>query len=158
MRATAKITHHATKPIEQIQKMLSIENLPETDMPQGNMRYCHHLSADGSKVAKLIGGEPSGFKLYPAGGYLQWHTNSDNEGYRVYLSYVEQEGCWFRFVKDGQAITLPDFPGWNIRTFYVQKKTPLWHCVYAAAERYSFGFNCKQLNDELKQFLITCVV
>src|SRR5438309_1339184 len=106
MKNTAKITHFGSNSLtsEQVQDMLSIQNLPQSDVAQGNTRYYHNLKADTKIVAELVDGCPSGSKLYPTGGFLQWHTNSNNEGFRVYLSYVNEAGAWFRFVKNGQEI------------------------------------------------------
>ncbi len=156
MKASAQVVSYGVSSLtpEEVQKLLSLESLPDKDVKQGSHRYCHGLKAKTDAVAEYLGGRSSGNKMYPPGGYLQWHTNSNDPGIRVYCVFATGEGSWFRYIKDGNAITLTDQPGWNIRAFSITKKNPLWHCVYAATDRYSFGFNCKSLRDDLQSYFI----
>jgi len=158
MRLSAKVNATGSNGFtpEEIQTLLSKENLPEKDVTHGEYRYCHSLIANTKEVATYLGGYSSGNKLYPPGGYLQWHTNSNDIGIRVYCVYATGNGCWFRYInKQKEMVTLQDLQGWNIRAFPITRKAPLWHCVYAGSERYSFGFNCKELKNELIQYMIT---
>ena len=157
MRLSAKVNPNGLNRLlpENVQVLLSLESLPKENVNHGEYRYCHGLVADTKEVAAYLGGRPSGSKLYPPGGYLQWHTNANDVGIRVYCVYATGDGCWFRYVnKNGEMVTLPDVQGWNVRAFPITRKAPLWHCVYAGSERYSFGFNCKSFSEELKQYLV----
>jgi hypothetical protein len=156
MLASAKIIYNGacTLTPEEIIDSLSIKNLPKIDSPQGSKRYCHGLIADTKEMVEYLSGRSSGCKFYPPGGFLQWHTNSNDPGFRVYFVFVKEVGSFFRYAHKGQEITLPDEPGWNIRAFPISRKALLWHCVYAARDRYSFGFNCQKLKPELEQYLL----
>ena len=82
----------------------------------------------------------SGRHVYPAGGHLGWHTNSNSPGNRIYLSYVDKPNkSFFRYVSNDQEITSYDKKGWNMREFMIGE-TPLWHCVYTKTVRLSLGF------------------
>lgn len=89
---------------------------------------------------------PSGRFLYPVGGYMGWHTNSNCPGTRVYLTYSPQEmGSYFKYVdnKTGDIVTSWDYKGWTIRIFDIPHNSLeyLWHCVYAPnTQRISFGY------------------
>jgi len=158
MRKSAKVNLEGVNKLQpdEVQKLLSLEGMPNKDVAHGEYRYCHNLVADTKEVAEYLGGRPSGSKLYPLGGYLQWHTNSNDIGIRVYCVYATGEGCWFRYMnRQGEIVTLVDSVGWNVRAFPITRKAPLWHCVYAGSERYSFGFNCKNFKDDLKKYLIS---
>ena len=83
----------------------------------------------------------SGRNIYPPGGHLGWHTNSNHPGKRIYLTHVEEGNkSFFRYIKDRQQITSYDKPGWNMREFEIDDN-PLWHCVYTDVERLSIGFS-----------------
>lgn len=84
-----------------------------------------------------------GFFIYPEGGYMGWHTNSNTPGKRIYLSHVEEgDKSFFRCISNGEKITSYDRPGWNMREFDVGLgNDPLWHCVNAEkTSRISLGF------------------
>lgn len=83
----------------------------------------------------------SGFFLYPDGGYMGWHTNSDAPCTRVYITHVEEgDKSFFRYRDDGEYVTTWDKAGWNLRQFEVTHENPLWHCVYSEVPRLSIGF------------------
>ncbi len=82
----------------------------------------------------------SGRNIYPPGGHLGWHTNSNHPGKRIYITHVEEsDKSFFRYIQDGREITSYDKKGWNMREFEVDDN-PLWHCVYTDIERLSIGF------------------
>lgn len=96
--------------------------------------------------------EPRGHFLYPKGGYMGWHTNSDMPGIRVYATYTQTPNAsYFKYVDrwssdTPQIVTDWDEPGWTIRMFdpYGVSHKYLWHCVNAIdAPRISFGFKFK---------------
>lgn len=85
---------------------------------------------------------PSGHFLYPPGGFMGWHTNSDFPSLRVYITYVKETNkSGFKYVNDnGNIITDLDDNTITIREFLIDTATPFWHCVYSDTMRYSFGF------------------
>jgi hypothetical protein len=83
----------------------------------------------------------SGSFHYPPKGFMGWHTNSNMEGWRVYASFAtEDDKSFFRYAKGKVVYTEYEKKGWNFRAFQVKKNDLYWHCVYADADRYSFGF------------------
>lgn len=98
----------------------------------------------GKKIAMV-----RGTLLYPPGGYVGWHTNSDITGTRVYIVYSNQNHCsYFKYVDDNnQIITSWDRKGWTVRLFEIpsNRKQPYWHCIESlTAHRVSFGFMLKE--------------
>lgn len=157
MKASAKVLGYGLCPAlqpSQIDELLSYSNIPAKDNIQGRYRYCHNISAETKEVADYVGGRSSGSKLYPPGGFLDWHTNSSDTGFRIYFTHVEEDGGWFRYFINGKETTLVDKPGWNIRAFHISKTDLFWHCVFTKVTRYSFGFNCNQLKDEFSVYRI----
>lgn len=79
---------------------------------------------------------------YPKGGFIGWHTNETNIGWRLYISYCEEPGnSYFRYrhPETHEIITSYD-EEWMFRIFKITKSNPLWHCVYSNTNRYSIGF------------------
>jgi hypothetical protein len=84
----------------------------------------------------------SGHLWYRAGAVLGWHTNTRYPGWRAYLSWVAEPGhSFFRYRDpvDGEVVTSWD-TGLDLRLFHVSVDNPLWHCVWAGADRHSFGY------------------
>lgn len=145
---------HSKLPPEKIEALLSKDAIPVEDLAHGKYKYCHKITARVHDVAEVIEASNRGNKLYPPGGYLQWHTDSDNPGVRVYFTFTAKEGSFFRYFQDGEVMTLMDKVGWNVRIFHVNPAHLFWHCVYAASTRYTFGFNCKEVPPGLEKYLI----
>lgn len=85
----------------------------------------------------------SGRIWYPeANGYMGWHTNSNNQGYRFYCTYVrEADKSFFRYRHPltHEIITSWDKAGWTFRIFKVANEL-LWHCVFSETDRFSIGY------------------
>jgi hypothetical protein len=95
-----------------------------------------HLTALGITRKSAL----SGAMAYPPGGWMGWHTNSDQAGWRLYITFVEHGGRSFFRWWDGGLHTDPDTPGFNFRVFEVfRNDAPFWHCVHAAEWRLSIG-------------------
>lgn len=78
---------------------------------------------------------------YPPGGFMNWHTNSSHEGYRIYATHcAESNKSFFRYAINGEVYTDWEKAGWNARLFEVRKNKLYWHCVWSDTDRYSFGF------------------
>lgn len=79
---------------------------------------------------------------YPAGAYMGWHTNNRFPGWRIYVTHASEPGRSFFRYRDplsGEVRTSLD-ARWMLRFFLVDPKRPLWHAIYADAERFSFGY------------------
>jgi|LULG01.1.fsa_nt_gb hypothetical protein len=75
--------------------------------------------------------------------YLSWHTNLNNVGDRVYITYAAESNKSFFRYRDpmtGEIITCPDKKGWQINKFPINEEYPLWHCVHSDTRRISLGF------------------
>ncbi len=84
----------------------------------------------------------SGRNWYPPGGYMGWHTNANVQGFRLYCSHAAVPGASFFRFQDPNSKTIVtswDEAGWNFRCFRTDLE-PLWHCVYSATDRISFGY------------------
>ena len=84
----------------------------------------------------------SGHFWYPPGGYMGWHTNSFNPGWRLYITYVDEPGKSFFRYRDpstGKIVTSMD-EQWDFRMFRVDRDEPLWHAVYSETNRFSMGY------------------
>ncbi len=99
-------------------------------------------------ILKLNGNfdfENTGHFWYPPGGYMGWHTNNRNPGWRFYITYVDKPGnSFFRYrdPRSKEIITIYD-KQWNFRLFKVSLDKPLWHAVYSNTHRFSIGYTIK---------------
>jgi hypothetical protein len=85
----------------------------------------------------------SGRIWYPNNGYMGWHTNSNNKGFRLYCTYArESNKSFFRYrdPDDGEIVTSWDKEGWNFRMFRISENL-LWHCVYSETDRFRIGYS-----------------
>jgi hypothetical protein len=73
---------------------------------------------------------------YPPNGGMDWHTNGNDPGIRIYVSWSEDGNSGMMWYKNNQIIIDQDHPGFNIRQFV----TPCWHGVWSKCYRYSMGF------------------
>lgn len=73
---------------------------------------------------------------YPPNGGMDWHTNGNDPGIRIYLSWSENGNSGMVWYKNNQIIVDKDNIGFNIRQF----KTPCWHKVWSKCYRLSLGF------------------
>lgn len=90
--------------------------------------------------------EPSGLFMYPPNAFCGWHTNSNNVGERLYLSWCLEGGkSYFREVdpKTGKMHTRWEKQGWNVNRFSIDAQALRWHCVYSNTLRISMGFNIR---------------
>ena len=78
--------------------------------------------------------------LYPPNSVMHWHTNSNDEGIRVYYTYTEDEAIFMYVDENGQIQLDYDEVGWTCRKFTVQKENLLWHSIWTKSNRYAFGF------------------
>jgi hypothetical protein len=73
---------------------------------------------------------------------MSWHTNSNDVGLRLYLTYAaEGDKSFFRYLPAGQDafVTSVDAEGWQARFFYASRRQKLWHCVNSDTHRLSIG-------------------
>jgi len=72
--------------------------------------------------------------IYPPSGYMSWHTNSDDFGHNVLLTWSENGNGFFRYQDPitKKIVTMQDKPGWNCKVGYFGKHTEpdklFWHC------------------------------
>ena len=87
---------------------------------------------------------PSGFYYYPPNGACGWHTNSNNPGKRIYLTYTKEENkSFFRYYDNlkKEIVTKYDKKGWCKNKFTVKQEEYFWHCIGSDTNRISIGFN-----------------
>lgn len=91
----------------------------------------------------------SGRMIYAPGGYMDWHTNGDWPGQRLYAAWSEDGNSGMLWFKDGKTVVDYDKPGWNIRTF----KCPEWHAVFASCWRVSIGWHLEEKPHEVENLV-----
>ena len=85
----------------------------------------------------------SGRIWYPINGFMGWHTNSNNKGFRVYCTFAKEGNkSFFRYrnPETDEIITSWDKEGWNFRIFKIGELN-LWHSVYSQTDRFSIGYS-----------------
>ena len=89
----------------------------------------------------------SGGFWYPAkNGFMDWHTNCEAPGWRIYFVWCAEAGSRFLWSHDGKTISETHEPaGWSMNAFYAgDKRNPLWHAVdCGGTDRISFGFKTR---------------
>jgi hypothetical protein len=104
------------------------------------------LHTDDASKSPEIRCHLSGAFVYPPGSFVNWHTNNNVPGHRLYMAHADENGKSFFRYQDpdtGEIVTDFDKPGWNFRHFLVDPRKPFWHCVYSDTTRFSLGYNIK---------------
>ena len=84
--------------------------------------------------------------IYPASGYMSWHTNANDSGYNVLLTWSENGNGFFRYQDPitKEIVTMQDKPGWNCKVGYFGKHTEpdkvFWHCCSTDELRISLAW------------------
>jgi hypothetical protein len=96
-------------------------------------------------IKTFLGARSCALKMYyPAGGFIDWHTNANAFGYNVLFSYsVNGDGAFlYQNPKTKEVVTIHDHPGWNMKIglYDVDGGNPLWHAAYTHCERLTWGY------------------
>lgn len=102
------------------------------------------IKAD-TALRSYLSGRSCALKMYyPAGGFIDWHTNANAYGFNVLLTYsLTGEGAFmYQHPLTKEIITLEDKPGWTMKVGMYDKPggAPLWHCAYTQCERLNWGY------------------
>lgn len=120
---------------------------PAEDRPRGP--GCNTNFDIGREAYKTTTHRISGRMIYPPGGYMDWHTNGDWPGIRMYAAWSENGNSGMLWYKDGKTIVDYDKPGWNIRTF----SCPEWHAVFSNCWRVSVGWHLQEKPHDLENLV-----
>jgi hypothetical protein len=118
---------------------------PEVDvtrMPNPLFEYItdHLMDTHIIAATKLLCADVCSNALYyPGNTMMEWHTNSDHPGRRLYYTYTEGDSS-FAYIQDGKIICEDDAPGWTVREFSIPQDELFWHTIWTDLPRYSFGF------------------
>lgn len=104
-----------------------------------------HIQEELQKLTNNSVIKQTGAFWYPKKGFMTWHTNEDNPGYRLYFAYAYEDNMsYFKFVnpETQKIVTSYDRIGWTLRGFRVGRdEKRFWHCVGSNTNRLSLGFN-----------------
>jgi len=101
--------------------------------------------------------ERSGGFWYPAAsGWMDWHSNYESPGPRIYLVWCAEGGkSRFLYSPDGGRTMVEKWEpaGWSVNAFMIgNERHPFWHAVDSGGtDRISFGFKPKSY---LHQFMV----
>lgn len=108
-------------------------------------KFYPHITEIDTTVRSFICAKHSAIKMYyPAGGYIDWHTNANAYGYNVLFTYsLTGEGAFlYQNPKTKEIVTLHDKPGWNMKVglYDIHEGSPLWHAAWTDCERMTWGY------------------
>jgi len=96
-----------------------------------------------SKIRDLLGaGRVSNNVLYHRSALMDWHTNSNAKGKRIYLVYNYGNSI-FRYIdpETGKMVDSVEPVGrWFMRRFEIPSNGKLWHTIASGDYRISYGF------------------
>ena len=107
------------------------------------------------ELQDLLGAKLCALKMfYPAGGYIDWHTNWDNPGYNIIFTYsASGDGYWRHIDPSAAASLIPDYAkvkeikdqaGWNCKAGYFGNRAEtnrlMWHCAYTREPRLTLSY------------------
>ena len=85
----------------------------------------------------------TGYFMYHENGYMRWHTNSNEEGTRFYISYPFGDAEFkYRDPADNKVKVIQEKKlKWQMKSFKIIKSALLWHSVSTDKLRLSIGYN-----------------
>lgn len=113
-------------------------------VPATDIEKVHSTASRSARIPYNIAGLLDASKvtnscIYLPDCVLGWHTNSDDKGTRIYLTYSYGDTV-FRYVENGVINDSYDYKDqWTIRRFDITSD-PLWHCVATNDNRVVLGF------------------
>ena len=100
------------------------------------LHLARHLGSEGIRL--------SGNFIYKHKDYMGWHTNSDDNTTKIYITYTLDEGkSSFDYMdRDRNIVVTPDRKGFTVRKFFTGNTpdTIFWHRVRSFTYRLSLGF------------------
>lgn len=136
-----------TKDVFDSYKDISLEYdvVPKADMQYGTYNMERKKEPSIQEVIEELGAyECTNTMVYAKNSGINWHTNSDNVGTRIYIIFTVKPGIFrYRDPNTGEIIDDEDYVGWTQREFKIDKEKLLWHCVYSPGIRFAYGFNVR---------------
>lgn len=137
------------------ERFLSMTKLPEKEVLGGSIypsHRCVHLPTEEPNTAVALkhvrcllnSAECTNAVMYPPYSIMDWHTNRNTIGERIYYVYNLKRGI-FRYIDPETKEIVVDYDdeGWTCRRFRIEYYKPLWHSVWSEGRRFAFGFNTK---------------
>lgn len=102
------------------------------------------------EIKSFLAAKTCAIKMYyPAGGYIDWHTNANAFGYNTLFTYsLTGDGAFlYQNPLTKEVVTIPDKQGWNMKigVYDVHGGSPLWHAAYTNCERLTWGYILDQV-------------
>lgn len=121
--------------------------IPDTDSPKDYLYEAGTLSGFSKKyllAAKTLlnANFVRNYRYSYPESFLNWHTDSDFTGTRLYYTYTNAESI-FKYA-DADRVVYTDYDAvgeWTCRQFTINPDTLLWHSVWNKDIRYVFGFS-----------------
>ena len=107
------------------------------------------------KLQVLLGARTCALKMfYPAGGYIDWHTNWDVPGYNIIFTYSPTGKGYWRHIDSAGAtsvkpnpeklVHIDDVPGWHCKMGYFGRKGEtdrvVWHAAHTFEPRITISY------------------
>lgn len=79
--------------------------------------------------------------MYLPSSLMAWHTNSNMDGNRCYITYSYGNSV-FRYQNEhGEIVDSHDIPNaWQVRRFKIPQDDLLWHTIACSGSRITYGF------------------
>ena len=108
-------------------------------------KFYPRVSEIDGAIRAFLGARSCAIKMYyPAGGFIDWHTNANAFGYNVLFTYSrEGDGAFmYQNPKTKEVVSIPDKKGWNMKIGVYDKHDglPLWHAAHTNCERLTWGY------------------
>lgn len=103
----------------------------------------HDLTISGSSSPMLSA-------YYPSGGYIDWHTNSNDPGYNLICTYSSNGNSFFEYydLEDEEVVRVNDQVGWNYKIVYFGTgSNKMWHRAVSNCDRITFTFSNNSLSE-----------
>lgn len=118
-----------------------------SDVSKIPKEYVSVLRLLNGRLADFFGFDHNAVKMYyPKWGYIGWHTNWNNPGYNVLLSWTKKGHGFFKYKLSNseKTVTMMDKPGWTAKVGYFGPLSDpdkvVWHCAGAWEDRVTIAY------------------
>ncbi|KZR84576.1 MULTISPECIES: DUF6817 domain-containing protein [Prochlorococcus] len=124
-----------------------ISPLNQWRLHDGKLNLFKPATKSSSSDFEQLGIRPRGCFYYPPGGFKEWHTNSEQPGWRGYLVGIDKPGM-SEFIYENHntnELVIVNDAHMNVNLFCVPKEPSpqVWHAVRSYCNRFSLGFLLK---------------
>lgn len=118
-------------------------SFPTSQLEKYNAEWKPFLTEVKDGLTHYFGSSKSSLATYyPPKGFVGWHTNWNNPGYQILLTWSETGDSYFLYEEDDEIKKIQERPGWQAHVVKFGNKESdevFWHAAYTNCDRFAWA-------------------